>query len=108
MIFQIKTPKQAEEILRSMAATKAEGTVIFDIAEGVDPYEIPMIIRKCDQGHELEYVGWNIWGKHFEKRSTYCIHCGYAMRTMAQITIAIQGGEVLQTSYRTEGTKLNL
>lgn len=103
MIFKIKTPAQAETILRSLA--DCEGVAIFDIHPGVNAAEIPFIIRQCKgRGHDHEYVGPNIWGRNFEKRSTYCPQCGYAMRTVAQAALAIQGAVVLETGYRSEGT----
>lgn len=108
MIFKIKTPEQAAAILQVAAQTKATGDIIFDLDDSIDPYTVPLILRECDRGSEQNscspegvYLGWNIWGKGFEKRSTYCPKCGYAMREKAVVSVAIQGKQVFQTNYRT-------
>lgn len=103
MIYHIDSPATAERILRAMA--HSTGPAIFDIRPDVDAAQVPLVIRKCrDRGHEHEYVGSNIWGRGFDKASTYCPECGYALKPVAEVAIAIQGAVVLETNYRTRDT----
>jgi hypothetical protein len=100
MICEITSAQQAENVLRTLATTQQQGILIFDIAEDCTE-TIPLVLRRCrDCQQPSEYLGANIWGRGFEKRSTYCTHCGYALKTLACVTIAIQGTRVIETNYR--------
>jgi hypothetical protein len=103
VIYKIETPEQAEKILRDIAAAKpVYSFTIFDISEKVElAQSIPLILRVCKRCEKpAEYLGWNIWGKNFEKRSTYCTNCGYSMDMLAQVDLAIQGERVINTAWR--------
>lgn len=87
-----------------MASLKATETLIFDIDPGIENAEraIPFVLRVCKNkcANPSEYLGWNIWGYAFEKRSTYCQCCGYALHDLASVTLAIQGDKVIQCNFR--------
>lgn len=102
MIYEIKSKEQAEKILRETAeANPIHSFIIFDISEDVEPKSIPLVLRVCKLCEKpSEYLGWNIWGEDFDKKSTYCEKCGYFMNTIAQVDIAIQGRHVINTDWR--------
>ncbi len=98
MIVKITSAQQAETILRT--AQGFFGALVFDIASELNAADIPLVLRKCESCKEGEYCGPNIWGRNFEKRSTYCPKCGYAMRDKASVSVAIHGSRVVETDYR--------
>lgn len=103
MVYKIQTPEHAEIILMGIAnANPVKSFIIFDISESVQlSHSVPLVLRACDRcENPSRYLGWNIWGKDFDKPSTYCEHCGYAMKTVAQVDLAIQGSKVINTSWR--------
>jgi len=98
MIAKITSAEQAEQILREFSGKS--GDLIFDLDPRLFWQDIPCVIRRCSRGHDYEYVGWNIWGKGFDKKTVYCPECGWAMTTLAEASIVIQGDKVRQLGWR--------
>lgn len=99
MIAKITSPDQAEKLLRKLIEQE-EQTLVFDLEPSLKLHEIPCTIRRCAQGCDYEYIGWNIWGAGFEKRAVFCQKCGFAMDSLIDVDIVIQGGSVLLLSWR--------
>lgn len=106
MIIEITSAEQAENALRTHAGKT--DLLVFDLSPGLLLRDIPCVIRKCNRGDGGEYIGWNIWGKGFDKKSTFCPECGFAMETIAEASVVIQGNVVLQLSWRNKLKELNL
>lgn len=85
MLFEITSASQAETILRMFAEVKHRGEFMF---MNLSNERIPCVLRKCSSCEKPStYLGNNIWGKGMQMSSTYCQHCGYAMKTLACATI---------------------
>lgn len=85
MLFEITSASQAETILRMFAEVKHRGEFMF---MNLSNERIPCVLRKCSFCEKPStYLGNNIWGKGMQMSSTYCQHCGYAMKTLACATI---------------------
>jgi hypothetical protein len=97
MVFKIKSPEQADLILRFLAEQKIAGqTVVFDLSKEISNWhDIPMVLKTCHHCFKREYIGWNINGFGMDRNSVYCSICGNAMQIEACVTIAIQDNKVL-------------
>lgn len=100
MIVEIYSVEQARSILLELAKTRQYGEIIFDIHESVDASQVPLVIRVCQHCHTGTYVGQNIWGAGSDLDSTYCPSCGFAMREMACVVLAVQKDKVINCGYR--------
>ena len=97
-VYIISSPKEAEQVLR---INEGRYDLVFDISKKLQVNEVPLCLRKCKRCEKpSEYLGFNIWGHGFEKRSTYCQHCGFALETISQVAIAVQGNFLVQCGYR--------
>ena len=99
MIVTVSSPEDAEKALKA-AIGDLKDTIIFDLKPGLRLHDIPCTIRRCGHGCDYEYIGWNIWGEGYCRQAVYCRKCGYAMDVLAQISVVIQGGNVLLLSWR--------
>lgn len=108
-VYKITSAEQAESILRFMGSHRGpiKSGFVFDIHEGPEciAEDVPLVYRVCEMkctadGKPVEYVGPNIWGNRFEKRSTYCPSCGNVLKSRAEAAIAISGERVINTNYR--------
>jgi len=96
---EIKKAEESFDIIRKYQ--NKDSYIIFDVKDGIELRDLALTLRYCKECHVgYEYIGWNIWGKGFDKPSCYCTHCGYALQSLIEVAIVMQGNKVLSLNYR--------
>lgn len=102
MIIFIESKERALSVLESIKGLRnCYGGLAFHIGDKLDYKDIPLCIKACEHCEDapVRYVGWNVTGKGFERKSCYCQKCGFALRTLAQADLAVHRGQVIYSVF---------